>query len=91
MCYECQNTDNIMCGCFGECYRCGRDVDRGSDGWPCNECEKWYCHNCRLTDNSCKECGPEEEPKEPAEPDEPKELTDPKEPDEPKELTDPAE
>ena len=63
MCYECRNTDNIMCGCFGECYTCGRDVDRGSDGWPCNECEKWYCHNCRcrLTDNSCKECGPDDE------------------------------
>lgn len=61
MCYECQNTDNIMCGCFGECYTCGRDVDRGSDGWPCLECGKWYCRRCRRCDNPCKDCCSEEE------------------------------
>jgi hypothetical protein len=36
-------------------------VNRGSEGWPCGECEKWYCHGCRQGDNPCKECGPESE------------------------------
>ena len=61
MCYECLNTDNIMCGCFGECYRCGKDLDRGSDGWTCIGCEKWYCRRCRRCDNPCKDCCSEEE------------------------------
>ena len=60
MCYECRNNE-VDCGCYGECYSCGRDVNRGSDGWPCNECEKWYCCGCRDCDNPCKECGPESE------------------------------
>ena len=60
MCKECRNSD-VDCGCYGECYSCGRDVNRGSEGWPCGECEKWYCNNCRRDDNSCKECGPEQE------------------------------
>jgi hypothetical protein len=58
MCIECRNSE-VDCGCYGECYSCGRDVNRGSEGWPCGECEKWYCNNCRRDDNSCKECGPE--------------------------------
>ena len=61
MCIECRNNDNIDCGCYGKCYSCGDDVNRGSEGWPCGECEKWYCHGCRRGDNPCKECGPEEE------------------------------
>jgi hypothetical protein len=60
MCYECRNNE-VDCGCYGECYSCGVDVDRGSDGWPCGECEKWYCRGCRDCDNPCKECGPESE------------------------------
>jgi hypothetical protein len=60
MCYECRNNE-VDCGCYGHCYSCGTDIDRGSDGWPCGECEKWYCHGCRDCDNSCKECGPESE------------------------------
>jgi len=60
MCYECLNSD-VDCGCFGECYTCGKDVDRGSDGWPCLGCEKWYCRRCRRCDNPCKDCGSEEE------------------------------
>ena len=60
MCYECMNNE-IDCGCYGECYSCGVDVNRGSDGWPCGECEKWYCRGCRDCDNPCKECGPESE------------------------------
>jgi hypothetical protein len=60
MCYECRNNE-VDCGCYGHCYSCGVDVDRGSDGWPCGECEKWYCRGCRDCDNPCKECGPESE------------------------------
>ncbi len=63
MCYECRNNE-VDCGCYGECYSCGTDVNRGSDGWPCNECEKWYCCGCRDCDNPCKECGPESESEE---------------------------
>jgi hypothetical protein len=58
MCYECRNNE-VDCGCYGNCYSCGTDVNRGSEGWPCGECEKWYCWGCRQCDNSCKECGPE--------------------------------
>ena len=58
MCYECRNNE-VDCGCYGNCYSCGTDINRGSEGWPCGECEKWYCVGCSQCDNSCKECGPE--------------------------------
>ena len=57
MCYECINNE-IDCGCYGHCYICRVDVNRGSDGWPCGECEKWYCGDCRRCDNPCNECNP---------------------------------
>ncbi len=60
MCYKCRDNE-VDCGCYGKCYSCGTDVNRGEDGWPCGECEKWYCSDCRQCDNPCKECGPEEE------------------------------
>ena len=60
MCKDCANTD-ILCGCYGECYSCGRDVNRGADGWPCNDCDKWYCSGCRYGDNECEECNPHDE------------------------------
>jgi hypothetical protein len=63
MCYECRNNE-VDCGCYGHCYSCGTDVNRGSEGWPCGECEKWYCRDCRRCDNPCKECGPEPESEE---------------------------
>ena len=63
MCYECRNNE-IDCGCYGHCYCCGVDINRGSEGWPCGECEKWYCRGCRQDDNPCKECGPESESEE---------------------------
>ena len=65
MCIECRNNDNIDCGCYGHCYSCGDDIDRGGDGWSCGECEKWYCRYCRKCDNPCKECGPEPDEEEP--------------------------
>ncbi len=58
MCYECINNE-VDCGCYGHCYSCRVDVNRGSEGWPCGECEKWYCYDCRRCDNPCKECRPE--------------------------------
>jgi hypothetical protein len=63
MCYECRNNE-VDCGCYGHCYSCGVDVNRGSDGWPCGECDKWYCGGCRDCDNPCKECGPESDSEE---------------------------
>ena len=60
MCTECANSD-VLCGCYGKCYSCGCDVDRGSDGWPCGECDKWFCGDCRYCDNECQECNPREE------------------------------
>ena len=56
MCQECRNGDDL-CGCYGKCYWCNREVDRGSDGWPCDECDRWGCRSCRI-DNGCKECDP---------------------------------
>ena len=60
MCKDCAYTD-ILCGCYGKCYDCGKEVNRGSDGWPCGECEKWYCNRCIYADNDCKECNPRED------------------------------
>ena len=56
MCKECRNGDEL-CGCYGKCYWCNREVNRGSDGWPCDECNRWGCHDCRLG-NGCKDCDP---------------------------------
>jgi hypothetical protein len=74
MCYECRNNE-VDCGCYGECYSCGTNIDRGSEGWPCGECEKWYCHGCRQGDNPCKECGPESESESEEEEEEEEEAT----------------
>ncbi len=63
MCVECRDNE-VDCGCYGHCYSCRTDVNRGEDGWPCGECEKWYCRDCIRCDNPCKECGPEEEEEE---------------------------
>ncbi len=57
MCNDCRNNETL-CGCYGNCFWCGREVNRGSDGWPCWECDRWGCYDCRLGDNDCKECNP---------------------------------
>jgi len=56
MCQECRNGD-VLCGCYGNCYWCDIDINRGSDGWPCEECDRWGCNDCRVG-NGCKECDP---------------------------------
>jgi hypothetical protein len=60
MCDECRNND-VLCGCYGKCCICRTEINRGSEGWPCGECEKWYCHDCRRGENPCKECGPSDD------------------------------
>lgn len=61
MCEKCRNNGDSLCGCYGKCYTCGRDVNRGSEGWPCYECKKWYCGDCRYFDeNTCSDCNPNE-------------------------------
>jgi hypothetical protein len=60
MCIECRNNE-VDCGCYGHCCSCWVDINRGSEGWPCGECKKWYCRGCIQCDNPCKYCGPEEE------------------------------
>ena len=60
MCIECRNNE-FDCGCYGECYRCYVNINRGSEGWPCSDCKMWYCDHCRSYDNPCKSCGPESE------------------------------
>lgn len=62
-CYQTKNGESI-CGCYGSCNSCGADVNRGSDGWPCYKCKKWYCNECKCMPqfnqwNKCKECNVE--------------------------------
>lgn len=64
-CYENKSGENI-CGCYGNCYFCGKNVDRGNDGWPCYKCKKWYCNDCKQTYdfnklNKCTKCKIEED------------------------------
>ena len=56
MCNQCKDDDNVMCGCYGECTSCGKNVDRGEDGWPCSTCKQWLCGKCRPKNKGCKEC-----------------------------------
>jgi hypothetical protein len=72
MCEECRNNET-QCGCYGKCFWCGRDVNRGSDGWPCYECDRWGCWDCRRYNNGCKECNPNYESEEEEEEEELKE------------------
>ena len=56
MCRSCTGGDNL-CGCYGNCSSCGTSVNRGSNGWPCTRCKKWYCSsNCRDASSKCKLC-----------------------------------
>ena len=57
MCEECRNNET-PCGCSGKCFWCKRALNRESDGWPCDECSRWGCYDCRLSYNDCKECNP---------------------------------
>jgi hypothetical protein len=59
LCRSCRDDPDVQCGCYGECHRCGRDVNRGENGWPCDVCEKWLCMTCKyIQENSCAVCNP---------------------------------
>ena len=53
MCKDCKGTGEPNCGCYGNCNSCEKDVDRGSDGWPCHKCKKWLCVKCKYH-SKCK-------------------------------------
>ena len=55
MCKSCGGNGEPNCGCYGKCSSCNTDVNRGTNGWPCNKCKKWYCEGCRHN-SKCKEC-----------------------------------
>lgn len=64
-CYENKNGESI-CGCYGNCYFCRKNVNRGNDGWPCYKCKKWYCNDCKQEYNfnqlnKCTECKVEQD------------------------------
>lgn len=58
MCKPCINNYYNLCGCYGDCTSCGKQVDRGTNGWPCDNCESWLCDNCfeNNWNKNCKEC-----------------------------------
>ena len=58
MCKNCNGNEKSQCGCYGKCSLCEINVDRGSNGWPCNKCKKWYCEECK-NNSKCNECNVE--------------------------------
>lgn len=56
MCNTCKEDDDILCGCYGKCDSCNCDVDRGSDGWKCMDCQEWLCDDCK-NESECSRCG----------------------------------
>ncbi len=55
MCKDCRTSGKPNCGCYGNCNSCGKSVDRGSDGWPCQKCKKWLCNDCKYN-TKCNVC-----------------------------------
>lgn len=55
ICKECRNNDDILCECYGNCTNCDTSVNRGSNGWPCDDCNKWLCHEC-VDEYGCNSC-----------------------------------
>lgn len=55
ICKECRDNDDLLCECFGMCTNCDSRVDRGTNGWPCDTCDKWLCSDC-LDINGCDQC-----------------------------------
>ncbi len=56
MCSNCIFWGESNCGCYGKCTICNTAVDRGTNGWPCNDCRQWLCSRCE-TRNNCRSCG----------------------------------
>ncbi len=57
MCPNCAYSGEPNCGCYGKCTRCNTDVNRGENGWPCNDCRQWLCSRCSSRNNNCTSCG----------------------------------
>ena len=55
MCTSCSGNGDNRCACYGNCSYCSKNVDRGNDGWPCYECRKWLCSDCKYK-SKCNEC-----------------------------------
>ena len=60
MCNKCTDDDDILCGCYGICYTCGINVDRGEHGWPCSTCHEWFCSSYCHNSTGCKDSDYEE-------------------------------
>lgn len=56
LCSKCEYDEDVLCGCYGKCYSCDCDVNRGSDGWPCISCREWLCNDCKNS-SECRRCG----------------------------------
>ena len=61
MCTNCTYNDDILCGCYGTCYNCETDVNRGEHGWPCSTCNRWFCSKECHRQNNCRDCEDSEE------------------------------
>jgi len=47
MCDHCKDDEEVRCGCYGKCDRCGCDVNRGEDGWRSMDTHEWLCYDCK--------------------------------------------
>lgn len=56
MCDECKLDDDNLCGCYGTCDSCNCEVNRGSDGRKCMDCQEWLCNDCKM-ESECSRCG----------------------------------
>lgn len=56
LCNKCENDDEVLCKCYGTCDSCECEVNRGSDGWRCMDCQEWLCYDCKRT-SECSTCG----------------------------------
>ena len=61
MCSNCTYDDDILCGCYGNCYTCDTEVNRGEHGWPCSTCHKWFCSLVCRSKNNCIDCQEDED------------------------------
>ena len=56
LCNKCENDDEVLCKCYGTCDSCECEVNRGSDGRRCMDCQEWLCYDCKRT-SECSTCG----------------------------------
>jgi hypothetical protein len=56
LCSNCEIDDDVLCGCYGTCDSCDCEINRGSHGRKCMDCQEWLCYSCREKSN-CPRCG----------------------------------